>query len=615
MIQINNLAKQFTGNTLFEGLSFNLQKGERCGLVGRNGSGKSTLFSIILNKQAPDAGEVFIPKNYKIGYLEQHIQFSKDTVLEECCQALKPEDQYNHYKAEKILTGLGFSEEDFQKSPLTFSGGYQIRINLCKSLLTEPDLLLLDEPTNYLDIVSLRWLKRFLNQFDGEVILITHDRDFMDSVTTHTMGIHRKGLKKIKGQTSKFYEQLNLEEEIHEKTRLNQEKKKAHLEAFVDRFSAKASKATQAQSKKKQLEKMSVLSKLSNEASMNLNFEFEECPGKEILNLNSVSFNYPEKELLFKDINISINRNDKIGIIGKNGKGKSTLLNLIAEELSPTTGELSHHARLKKGHLGQTNVSRLTVENTIIEEVQHANPDLPQTKIRSICGALMFQGDDSQKKIKVLSGGEKNRVLLAKIMANPTNMLLLDEPTNHLDMESIEILSKKIEEYPGAVILVTHSEALLRTTVNKLIIFRKNGAEIFLGSYDEFLEKIGWDEDEQQASSKPQPCQPSRNYSKKEIHALRSEIIKERAKLCNPLTKKMTLLETELLNIEEKIEQQNTVLENATKTSNNDEILSSSRLIGEYESKLSKVFEEMETLEEQIHTLQEDFNKRLKLLD
>ncbi|MFT6631863.1 MAG: ATP-binding cassette subfamily F protein 3 [Bacteriovoracaceae bacterium] len=615
MIQINNLTKQFSAKVLFQDLSFNLQKGERCGLVGRNGSGKSTLFSIILDQQLPDSGEVVIPKNYKVGHLEQHIHFTKDTVLEECCQVLAAEDRFDHYKAEKILTGLGFTDEDFHKSPHTFSGGYQIRINLCKSLLTEPNILLLDEPTNYLDIISLRWLRRFLIQFDGEVIIITHDRDFMDSVTTHTMGIHRKGLKKIKGDTGKFYEQVNIEEEIHEKTRLNQEKKKAHLEAFVDRFSAKASKATQAQSKKKQLDKMSILSKLNSEATMGLDFNYDECSGKQILSLENIAFNYPNKEILFNGINIAINRNDKIGIIGKNGKGKSTLLNIIGQDLNPTTGKLIHHPQLKQGHLGQTNVSRLSLENTVVEEVQSANLNLPQSKIRSICGTLMFQGDDSQKKIKVLSGGEKNRVLLAKIMANPTNMLLLDEPTNHLDMESIEILSDKIEEYPGAVILVTHSEALLRKTVNKLIIFRKDGAEIFLGSYDEFLEKIGWDEEIETNSQPGGGPDKNKTLTKKEIHSLRAEIIKERAKICNPLNKKMTLLEKELFETESKVESQNEALILATENGNNDEILKSSQLIGKYESELEGLFEKMEELEEQINSHSSKFDEKLRELD
>ena len=264
MIQINNLSKQFAGQVLFEDLNFNLHSGERVGLVGRNGSGKSTLFKIILGQLSSDTGEVVIPKNYRISHLEQHIKFSKETVLEECIQYLPAEFQYEYFRAEKILSGLGFTPEDFHKNPKDFSGGYQIRINLCKALLVDPNLLLLDEPTNYLDIISLRWLKNFLNKFPGEVIIITHDRSFMDSVTNHTMGIYRYSLKKIKGSTHKYYEQLKIDEEIYEKTRLNQERKVADLEGFIERFGAKASKAKQAQSKMKQLEKIDVLDKLDS---------------------------------------------------------------------------------------------------------------------------------------------------------------------------------------------------------------------------------------------------------------------------------------------------------------------------------------------------------------
>jgi len=227
MIQVQNLSKQFSGQILFENISFNMQPGERIGLVGRNGSGKSTLFKMILGELGPDSGEVVIPKNYSLGKLEQHISFSEKTVLEECTQVLKEDEKFDFYKAEKILTGLGFSEEDYHKDPRSFSGGYQIRINLCKSLLTKPNLLLLDEPTNYLDILSLRWLRRFLITFEGEVIIITHDRSFMDSVTTHTMGIYRQGLKKIKGNTSKFYEQLEQEDEIYQKTKENHDRKRS----------------------------------------------------------------------------------------------------------------------------------------------------------------------------------------------------------------------------------------------------------------------------------------------------------------------------------------------------------------------------------------------------
>lgn len=462
MIQLNEIDKQFAGQVLFENLSFNLAKGERVGLVGRNGSGKSTLFSIILGRLTPDAGEVSIPNNYKIGHLEQHISFSKQTVLEECCQVLSGDQKFDFYRAEKILSGLGFSDEDMQKDPMSFSGGYQIRINLCKSLLTEPDLLLLDEPTNYLDILSLRWLRQFLRAFPGEVILITHDRDFMNSVSTHTMGIYRKKLKKILGNTDKFYEQMILEDEIYEKTRINQEKKRAHLESFVERFGAKASKATQAQSKMKQLAKMSTLDKLDAEAKMGLCFQYNDFPSKQLMSVENVSFSYGEdKPILFNDVSFSIGKNERIGIIGKNGKGKSTFLNVISGELKPNTGSLTKHNSLKLGHLGQTNVGRLDKRNTIIEEIQLANSDLPTTAIRNICGSLMFEGDMALKKIDVLSGGEKNRVLLGKIMANKTNLLLLDEPTNHLDMESIEILTEELQDYAGPWLLLPTRKSCL----------------------------------------------------------------------------------------------------------------------------------------------------------
>ncbi|MEX1100109.1 MAG: ABC-F family ATP-binding cassette domain-containing protein, partial [Bacteriovoracaceae bacterium] len=495
MIQVTNLAKEFAGQVLFKDLSFNLDKGERVGLVGRNGSGKSTLFSLILGKIAPDGGEISIPKGYNIGQLEQHIRFSKNSVMEECCLALSEEHKYDFYKAEKILFGLGFEDADLEKDPKSFSGGYQIRINLCKALLSEPDLLLLDEPTNYLDILSLRWLRSFLRSFPGEIVLITHDRAFMDSVTTHTMGIYRKGLKKIKGGTAKFYEQMELEDEIYEKTRANQEKKKEHLESFVERFRAQASKASQAQSKLKQLNKMQSLDALEDEGNMGLRFRYQECPGKELMRGEKLGFGYDE-ELLFSDVSFGIGRKDRIGIIGKNGKGKSTLLNLLAGELSPVKGELSSHPSLAIGHLGQTNVARLNEENTIVQEVQEANLDLSQTAVRNICGSLMFEGELANKKIKILSGGEKNRTLLGKILANKTNLLLLDEPTNHLDMESIEILGQEIRDYPGAVVMVTHSESLLREVAERLIVFTNNGAQYFLGGYDEFLEKIGWEEEE-----------------------------------------------------------------------------------------------------------------------
>ena len=498
MIQLNDISKHFGAQALFDDLDLIIGKGERIGFVGRNGSGKSTLFKIILGELTPDAGEVKTPKGYRIGTLDQHIHFTKPTVLEECCQVLTEDEEYDWWKVERILFGLGFTEEDLDKDPASFSGGFQVRINLTKALVQNPNLLLLDEPTNYLDIVSLRWLRGFLRSFKGEVLLITHDRDFMDSVTTHTIGLTRKRLRKYKGNTTKFYEQVFVSDEIYEQTRMNQEKKKKDLQKFVDRFGAKASKAAQAQSKAKQIEKLGTLSKLSDEHNLGFKFHYKNCPGKVILETKGLSFSYtqnPEDDL-FSNLSLSIGRHDRIGIIGKNGKGKSTLLNVLAGELEARTGSITSHPSLSVGHFGQTNIERLQVGNTVQIEITESNPDLTVSQVRRICGTMMFEGDLANKKISILSGGERSRVMLGKILAHQSNLLLLDEPTNHLDMESIESLTTEIQNFKGAVFVVTHSELMLRSIANKLIIFHKGIAELFDGTYDEFLEKIGWETEE-----------------------------------------------------------------------------------------------------------------------
>ena len=355
MIQINNISKSFGTKCLFKDVSFSLERRERVGLVGRNGSGKSTLFNILQGIEHPDGGEILIPKGHRIGTISQHISFKKNTLLEECTQVLQGDYEFDSYKAEKILTGLGL--KDFEKNPHSFSGGYQMRINLCKALLNEPDLLLLDEPTNYLDITSIRWFKNFLKSFPGEMIIITHDRDFMDNVTTHTMGLTRRLLKKVKGNTKKYYAQVREEEGLYEKTRINQEKKKREMVRNIERFRAKASRASQAQSKIKSLNRMEEMEKLEDEASFDFSFHYRECPAKTLLSVESLSFGYDVP--LFKNLKFSIGKTDRIGVIGKNGKGKSTLLNVLAGELRGATGEIKMHPGVYIGHFGQTNVDRL----------------------------------------------------------------------------------------------------------------------------------------------------------------------------------------------------------------------------------------------------------------
>ncbi len=497
MIQVDNLSLAYNGESLFEDASFSIQPKERLALVGRNGAGKSSLFRLLLGKEAPDKGLITKRKHYTIGTLDQHFVFTKKTLLEEAALGLRPDEQDCVYKAEILLFGLGFTEEDFDRHPDEFSGGYQLRLQLAKVLVGEPDCLLLDEPTNYLDIISIRWFVEFLQQWEGEFVLISHDREFLDSVSTHTMGIHRQKVSKYKGSTIQFFEQIMQKEEIYEKTRQSLEKKRDHLQGFIERFGAKASKATQAASKQKALNRIPVLENLKN--LYQLDFQFNEAAfySEKMLEASNLSFSYAPTTLppLIENFSLTVEKGERIAIIGKNGRGKSTLLKLLAGELTPNKGEIKRSENLANGYFGQTNIDRLHPNHSIEEEIGIANPKLRYTQVKSICGLMMFSGDKSTKPIRVLSGGEKSRVMLGKIIATSCNFLLLDEPTHHLDMESIEALIDAIEDFDGAVIMVTHSELILkRMALDKIIVCHEGRQELFLGSYDDFLYKGGWDQ-------------------------------------------------------------------------------------------------------------------------
>jgi ATP-binding cassette subfamily F protein 3 len=589
LIQVVALEKGFGTQILFQDVTFTLGKGERVGLVGRNGTGKSTLFKILLGEESQDAGQVIFPKNYLIGTLKQHLVFTKPTILEECTTALRGENAaFEQYKVEKMLLGLGFKISDFNRPPSDFSGGYQIRLNLAKVLVAEPDCLLLDEPTNYLDIVSMRWLTKFLREFKGEMSLITHDRGFMDAVTTHTMGIWRQKLVKIPGNSEKYFEQILLEEEIYEKTRQNSEKKRKDLEGFVARFKAKASKAAQAQSRMKLLEKMPEMEALSMMASLDFEFNHQECPGKTLIEAKDITFGYTDQTLI-KNLSFPILRDDKIAIIGKNGKGKSTLLNLIANEIQPNSGSINTNVNLLIGHFGQTNINRLSLENTIEEEILSVNPSIGLQRARSIAGVMMFSGDLAKKKIKVLSGGERARVLLGKLLVKPSNLLLLDEPTNHLDQESVEALTLELQNYAGAVVIVTHTESMIRDVAKKLIVFHHDKVEFLSETYDDFLRKIGWEDEE--ATSQPEKVQDKPN--RQETKRIRSELIIERGRELNPLKKKMDSLEKEIMKLEEEQKKLEASLINLASAGDSKKIQEASHRLGIVKKRVDEAFEEL----------------------
>ena len=553
MIQVTGLKKSYGGVLIIDRSSFILNKGERIGLVGRNGSGKSTLLRLITSHETPDEGAIQLPKNYLLGFLKQHIHFTHATVLDEAASALPPQEREALYKVEKILFGLGFNDEDMQKTPNSLSGGYQLRLHLTKVLAEEPDCLLLDEPTNYLDILSIRWLERFLKSWRKEMILISHDRGFMDSVTTHTLGIHRKKIRKVAGATVNYFTQVLQEEEIQERTREKMETKKEHLEKFINRFGAKASKAKQAQSKAKAIQRMPVLEKLAHLEHLDFTFHTHPFSAERMATLNEVSFSYSDNLSLIQNFSLEIHNKDRIAIIGKNGRGKSTLLNLMGGILMPKNGgiRISENARI--GFFGQTNIDRLDSNSTVEEEISCANRTLSTTEIRSICGEMLFSGDLAKKPIRVLSGGERSRVLLGKIIATPCNLLLLDEPTHHLDMESIEAMVDALDQFTGAALIVTHSELLLREIpFTKLIICKENEQSVFQGSYDEFLEKMGWEDEEREKASKKASRQDTRQQN-----AIK---VQERSKKMKSYKEKADALEKEIMQLDKEIEKENVEL-------------------------------------------------------
>lgn len=575
MLRLTDISKGYGGQILFKNASLLINKGEKCALVGRNGMGKTTLLRLITGEELLDGGEVIYPKGYKIGVLKQHLEVTAPTLREEAAKGLAPGKEDELYRVEKILFGLGFTEEDLDKPPTIFSGGYRIRIHLCKLLVSEPDCLLLDEPSNYLDVVSIRWLVQFLQKWRGELIMISHDRELLDSVSTHTIGVYRQGLKKVTGGTEEYFSQILQEEEIHERTRQNLEKKKQHLQSFIDRFGAKATKATQAQSRAKAIAKMPSLEKLAHLHHLDFAFRYSPISSQKIIDAQNVCFSYPgtaDSSYLIDHFSSLIENGDKIAIIGKNGKGKSTLLQVLGKLLEALEGSVRLADTVRLGYFGQTHIDRLHAQHTIVEEIASANPQLNYTEVKNICGIMMFSGDISEKKISVLSGGERSRVLLGKILATPCNLLLLDEPTNHLDMESVEALVEAIELFPGTVIFVTHSEWILRRLPNKLIICKEKEQHLFLGSYDDFLEKEGWDHD----LSKPV------KKEKKPVSPLPA----------TPSPKKNKIgIEKEIAQLEEKLRQSNAQVDILTAEKNFSNLHSLSREIQAIQEKLDVLYQ------------------------
>ncbi|HSQ78399.1 MAG TPA: ABC-F family ATP-binding cassette domain-containing protein, partial [Nitrospirota bacterium] len=584
------------------------------GLVGRNGHGKSTLFRMILGEEHQDSGTITVPSGYTIGHLSQHIHFTEDTVLKEACLALPVNEDHidESYKAEAILHGLGFTNDDFGRPPSSLSGGYQVRLNLAKVLVSEPNLLLLDEPTNYLDIISVRWLTQFLRAWRNEMIIITHDREFMDSVTTHTMIIHRCKMRKVAGGTQKLYDQILMEEEIYEKTRQNDEKKRKEVEQFINRFRAQATKASAVQSRVKALARHEKLDKL--EEIKTLDFKFRSAPfeAKWMMTVEDLSFGFSgDSPKLIDGLSFGVGKKDRIAVIGKNGKGKTTLLNLLAGEMSPTSGDVKLHPNTKIAYFGQTNINRLRPEKTALQEVMDAHPDYAQGESRAICGLMMFEGDNALKKVSVLSGGERSRVLLGKLLVSPANLLMLDEPTNHLDMESIDSLIEAIEVFDGAVIIVTHSELILEAVATKLIVYDNDSVSVFEGTYLDFLDRVGWSDEGGVRMKKGKKQDADRNGNRKDAKKARTGIVADKSKVLGALKKKIATLEEEITKLEFDVEQDTQRLLEVTVKGEALAIKRLSQAMRDNKARIEKLFNELEAVTNEHDAKAQEFDRQL----
>lgn len=621
MIKVANLCKSYGSQVLFDDVSFNINPKERIGLVGRNGHGKTTLFRLLLKREEPDSGIISISKNYRIGHLEQHIHFTRPTVLDEACLGLPEGHEHDGWRAESILFGLGFSKEDMTRPPAEFSGGFQVRLNLAKVLVSDPDLLLLDEPTNYLDIVSIRWLTKFLRAWPRELMLITHDRGFMDGVTTHTIGIHRQSVRKIEGGTGKFYDQILQEEEIYEKTRLNDEKRRKEVEIFIRRFRAKARLANMVQSRVKTLAKKEKREKLEKIKTIEFEFNAAPFPAKMLMEVDDVAFTYDRNfPLLFEGVKLTIGKKDRIGIVGKNGKGKSTLLRILSQRLHPVSGQVKMHSLVSPGYFGQTNVAELDLKKTIEEEIMSANVECTQQRARDIAGAMMFTGDQALKKISVLSGGERSRVLLGKILVSPCNLLLLDEPSNHLDMESCDSLLAALDSFDGAVMLVTHNEMFLSALAERLIVFDRGRVMVYEGSYQDFLNDVGWESEDIESAKNGGDGTNHRSSKiilpdKKSLRKARAEIIQRRSQRLAPLQKQVRDLEKGIESCEAERHQINQLLIEASTNGDGAAIASLAKKDRELKARAEKLYEDLAVATEKYEQMASEFDEKLNRVE
>lgn len=529
----DKISKSFGGRVLYSNATLQLNAGERWALVGPNGAGKTTLLKIIMGLESADEGTITFAKDATLGYLEQETELMGDRTalneviesaheikqwerkvndlsikiaetpegatlnkyLEDYAHAMERFERLGGYelesRARQILAGLGFPVEDFDKPAKEFSGGWQMRISLSKLLLRRPDVLLLDEPTNHLDLESVQWLERFLSSYDGTVLLVSHDRSFMDACVTHVAALENRMLVTYTGNYSGYLHQREENLEQLRAKRAAQERDIAHMETFIERFRYKPTKAKQVQERVAKVEKIREELVVLPEQSHHMHFRFPEPPrtGDTVISLEGVAKSY-EDNFVYDNVDLKLYRGDHVALVGPNGAGKSTLMKLIAGKLKPDAGQISLGQNVTEAYYAQHQLEELNPANTVLAELDTVAAGWTTSEERRLLGAFLFHGDDVEKRVNVLSGGERARLALAKMLVSPDPLLLLDEPTNHLDIDSVDVLEKALVDFPGTIILISHDEHLVRAVANKVVDVRDHKVTVYDGDYDYFLFKL-----------------------------------------------------------------------------------------------------------------------------
>lgn len=634
VLSCNNLNKSFGIDSILENVNFTVNEYDKIGIIGVNGTGKTTLFKIISGIYGYDSGDIYTSKDCEFGYLEQNTNFhSENTILEEVLEVFKDviemekylrdlehkiseessntnsttlEKLMNEYsnkleafsdmngygyksEAKGVLKGLGFSDEDMDKPISILSGGEKTRVLLGKLLLKKPTLLLLDEPTNHLDSEAIEWLEVFLKQYKGTVILISHDRYFLDQVVNRIFEIHNKKLKTYNGNYSDFIKASAIEKELELKKFEDQQKDIKKQEESIERLKAfgREKHLKRARSKEKALAKVDVLDKPeAYRKKAKIEFNPSVTSGNDVLQLRDISMGYGER-ILFKDLNLDIYRGEKVALIGANGIGKSTLFKIIMNEITPLSGDIKFGTNVNVSYFHQEQKT-LNLDNTIIDEIWEDNKQLTQTSLRTMLGAFLFEGEEVFKKISTLSGGERARVAILKLILSNANLLLLDEPTNHLDIDSKEVLEEALSSYTGTIFTISHDRYFLNTVVDKVLVLDENGITEYLGNYDYYIEKKKQVQEMNTVEVIEEKTKTQLKEEKRKEREQREAEKKNRVKRQN--------IEKEIEETEAKIEEMDVLLCQEEVYSNPEKSKDVSLQKASLEEKLSALYEEWESL-------------------